>query len=109
MVVGAPCNQYEWGHVKSEKGWSTARRQRPGQTASSVHAPVITPKPLTPLNRTLVVTTVLTALIVAFVFWLDARALQPAFVRFLRRLICRSRSHGNRSYPLQKYPRLKSD
>jgi signal transduction histidine kinase len=34
---------------------------------------VITAKPLTPLNRTLVVTTVLAALIVAVVFWLDAR------------------------------------
>ncbi len=32
-----------------------------------------TAKPLTPLNRTLVATTVLAALIVAVVFWLDAR------------------------------------
>ena len=38
-----------------------------------MHAPVTTAKPLTPLNRTLVATTVLAALIVAVVFWLDAR------------------------------------
>ncbi len=38
-----------------------------------MHAPVTTAKPLAPLNRTLVVTTVLAAAIVAVVFWLYAR------------------------------------
>ncbi len=38
-----------------------------------MHAPVSTAKPLAPLNRTLVITTALAALIVAVVFWLDAR------------------------------------
>jgi signal transduction histidine kinase len=38
-----------------------------------VHAPLIDPKPLAPLNRSLVVTTALAALIVAAAFWLGAR------------------------------------
>jgi signal transduction histidine kinase/CheY-like chemotaxis protein len=39
-----------------------------------VHAPVSPPKPLALLNRSLVVTTILAALIVAAAFWLGARA-----------------------------------
>jgi signal transduction histidine kinase/CheY-like chemotaxis protein len=39
----------------------------------SVHAPLTDPKPLALLNRSLVVTTVLAALIVAAAFWLGAR------------------------------------
>jgi signal transduction histidine kinase len=38
-----------------------------------VHAPLTNPKPLTLLNRSLVVTTVLAALIMAAAFWLGAR------------------------------------
>jgi signal transduction histidine kinase/CheY-like chemotaxis protein len=41
--------------------------------AGPVHAPATNPKPLTPLNRSLVVTAVLAGLIVAATFWLVAR------------------------------------
>ena len=41
--------------------------------AGPVHAPATNPKPLAPLNRSLVVTAVLAGLIVAATFWLVAR------------------------------------
>jgi signal transduction histidine kinase len=63
----------EFDHdAESGEGRSTQRRECAGKGETAVH-PLTDPKPLALLNRSLVGTTVLAALIVAATFWLGAR------------------------------------